>query len=98
MAIAVAVALAACNSPQDKMNEAEAARIEADKKVAEVTAETNRKAAEVQRKAAEETARIAQRIIERFLDESPTPERCLDASTSSELGSRSSSSGHVAGN
>jgi hypothetical protein len=55
-----ALALAACNSPQDKMKEAEAARIEADKKVAEVTAETSRKAAEVQHKAAEETARIAQ--------------------------------------
>ena len=58
--LGAAVVLAACNSPQDQMKEAEAARLEADKKVAEVTAETSRKAAEVQRKAAEETARIAQ--------------------------------------
>lgn len=55
-----ALALAACNSPQDKMKEAEAARIEADKKVAELTADTNRKTAAVQQKAADETARIAE--------------------------------------
>lgn len=60
LSIGVAMTLAACNSPEDKMKEAEAARMEADKKVAEVTAETNRKAAEVQKKAADETARIAQ--------------------------------------
>ncbi len=55
----LALTVAACNSPEDKMREAEAARQEADKKVAEVTAETNRKAAEVQKKAADDTARIA---------------------------------------
>jgi hypothetical protein len=53
------LAVAACNSPEDKMKEAEAARQEADKKVAEATAETNRKAAEVQKNAADDTARIA---------------------------------------
>ena len=36
--IGAAMTRAACNSPEDKMKEAEAARIEADKKVAEVTA------------------------------------------------------------
>ncbi len=55
-----ALTLAACNSPEDKMKEAEAARIEADKKIAEVAADTNKKAAEVQQKAADDTAKLAQ--------------------------------------
>jgi hypothetical protein len=57
--IGAAMTLAACTSPEDKMKEAEAARIEADKKVAEVMADTNKKAAEVAKKAADDTARLA---------------------------------------
>ena len=57
--IGAAVTLAACNSPEDKMKEAETARIEADKKVAEVAADTSKKAAEINQKAADETARLA---------------------------------------
>ena len=55
----IALTAVACNSPEAKMKEAEAARQEADKKVAEVNADTNRKAADVQNKAADDTARIA---------------------------------------
>lgn len=58
--IGAALTLAACNSPEDKLKEAEAARIEADKKVAEIAADTSKKAAEIKQKAADETARLAQ--------------------------------------
>lgn len=57
--IGAAVTLAACTSPEDKMKEAEAARIEADKKVADVNADVNKKAAEIKQKAADDVAAVA---------------------------------------
>jgi hypothetical protein len=58
-AATVTLAVMGCSSPEDKMREAEQARIEADKKVAQATQDANQKAAEIQKKAADDTARVA---------------------------------------
>lgn len=57
--IGATITLAACTSPDDKLKEAEAARIEADKKVADVTADVNKKAADIKQKAADDIAAVA---------------------------------------
>jgi dGTP triphosphohydrolase len=57
--IGASLTLAACTSPEDKLKEAEAARIEADKKVADVNADVNKKAAEIKQKAADDVAAVA---------------------------------------
>ncbi len=55
---ALALLLAACDSPEDAMKDAEAARLEAKEKKQEATAETSAKVADVRNEAAEETADI----------------------------------------
>lgn len=57
--IGAALTLAACTSPEEKMKEAEAARIEADKKVAQVAADTSKTAADIKQKAADDAAKVA---------------------------------------
>ncbi|MEP7121114.1 MAG: hypothetical protein ABJE95_09400 [Byssovorax sp.] len=57
--IGAALTLAACTSPEDKMKEAEAARLEAEKKAADVNADVSKKAAEIKQKAADDVAGVA---------------------------------------
>ena len=77
--VLVALPLLACNSAEDKAKEADQARLEAERKVAEATQDTKQKEAEAQRKADAEKGRIAAEGARKLDDANDQANQKIDA-------------------